>query len=317
MKKPCTVILCIFWCFAASVGFAEAQNLIANPDFAGSAPGKAPQNWRYQGKDVNYEVVESGDGFAMRLSSEKKTRGFVVQNRVPVKNGGTYAIGVRYRGKPGARVWYYVERGKPQWSGCIRLVCREYWQISWQKVKIPMQGTAPHVAMVLMDGNGWCEFTDPQIIEFADPANGNLLLNADFSVTASVGGKTVPVLWNALNNAEVEVLTDGDGKLLRMNCIAGRSHLTQWSLPVVKGKSYILSMKYRGAPGAGMLFGVERGKPYWKQLKRIKCTDKWQRAEVRFTVPAGAGGVPYAVFSTDPGDGYVELAELKLLPAEE
>ena len=62
---------------------------------------------------------------------------------------------------------------------------------------------------------------------------------------------------------------------------------------------------------------MERGKPYWKQLRRIKCTDEWQRTEVRFTVPAGAGGVPYAVFSTDPGEGYVELAELKLLPVEE
>ena len=318
MKKPGPVILGILACFAASVGFAEAPNLIANPDFAGSAPGKAPQNWRYQGKDVNYEVVDNGaGGFAMRLSSGQKARGFVVQNRVPVKNGGTYVIGVRYRGTPGARVWYYVERGKPQWSGCLRLVCKDTWQTAWQKVTIPTQGTAPYLAMVLMDGNGWCEFTDPQVLELPEAADGNLLSNADFAVTAAIGGKNVPALWNTLNGAEVEVLPDGDGKLLRMKCVGTRSHLTQWSLPVVKGKTYILSFKYRGTPGAGMLFGVERGKPYWKQLRRIKCTDEWQRTEVRFTVPAGAGGVPYAVFSTDPGEGYVELAELKLLPTEE
>ena len=304
-------------CFAAAVGFGAPRNLIVNPDFAGSAPGKAPQNWRYQGKDVKYEVVDDGGGgFAMRLSSDKKARGFVVQNRVPVKNGGTYAIGIRYRGTPGARVWYYVERGKPQWSGALRLKCKEEWQTAWLKVTIPTQGTSPYVAMVLMDGNGWCEFTDPQLIELAAAADGNLLANADFSTAAVIGGKNLPALWNVLNNAEVEILPHENGNLLRMKCLGGRSHLTQWALPVVKGKSYTLSVEYRGTPGAGMLFGLERGKPYWKALKRIKCADNWQRAEIRFTVPAGAGGVPYAVFSPDPGAGYVELADLKLLPAE-
>ena len=189
-------------CLAAASGFAAPQNLIGNPDFAGSAPGKAPQNWRYQGKDVKYEVVDNGSGgFAMRLASDKKARGFVVQNRVPVRNGGTYVIGVRHRGTPGARVWYYVERSKPQWSGSLRLKCKREWQTAWQKVKIPTQGTAPYVAMALMDGNGWCELTEPQLIELAESADGNLLANADFSATATIDGQTVPALWNILNNA--------------------------------------------------------------------------------------------------------------------
>ena len=317
MKKLFSELFGLGACLSASVGFAAPQNLIANPDFAGSAPGKAPQNWRYQGKDVDYEVVDNGSGgFAMRLSSDQKARGFVVQNRVPVKNGGTYAIGVRYRGTPGARAWYYVERGKPHWSGVLRLKCKEAWQTAWLKVTIPTQGTAPYVAMALMDGNGWCEFTDPQLIELTAAADGNLLANADFSAAAAVGGKNLPALWNVLNNAEVEILPRENGNLLRMKCLGSRSHLTQWALPVAKGKKYTLSVEYRGTPGAGMLLGVERGKPYWKALKRIKCAETWQRAEVRFTVPDGAGGVPYAVFSPDPGEGYVELADVKLLPAE-
>ena len=317
MKKLFSAFLCLWACLTASVGSAAPQNLIANPDFAGSAPGKAPQNWRYQGENVNYEVADNGSGgFAMRLSSDQKARGFVVQNRVPVKNGATYAIGVRYRGTPGARVWYYVERAKPHWSGALRLKCKDEWQTAWQKVTIPTQGTSPYVAMVLMDGNGWCEFTDPQLIELAAAADGNLLSNADFSAVAAIGGKNLPALWNALNNAEVEILPHENGNLLRMKCLASRSHLTQWALPVAKGKSYTLSVEYRGTPGAGMLAGVERGKPYWKALKRVKCTDQWQRAEIRFTVPAGAGGAPYAVFAPDPGEGYVELAGLKLLLAE-
>ena len=304
-------------CFSAAVGFGAPQNLLVNPDFAGSASGKAPQSWRYQGKNVEYEVVDNGNGgFAMRLSSDKKARGFVVQNRVPVRNGGTYVIGVRYRGTPGARVWYYVERGKPQWSGCLRLTCKEEWQVAWQKVKIPERGSAPYAAMVLMDGNGWCEFTDPQVLELPEAADGNLLTNADFSVTAEVGGATVPALWNTLNNARIELLPYENGKLARLTCVGSRSHFTQWSLPVAKGKRYTLSIKYRGTPGAGMLFGVERGKPYWKQLKHIKCAEDWRNAEISFTVPAGAGGLPYAVFAPDPGQGHIELAELKLLPAE-
>ena len=303
-------------CFAAVTGSAASKNLIANPDFAGSAPGKAPQNWRYQGKNVKYEVVDNGSGgFAMRLSSDTKARGFVVQNRVPVKNGGTYAIGIRYRGTPGARVWYYVERAKPHWSGVLRLTCKTEWQTAWQKVTIPTQGTAPYVAMVLMDGNGWCEFTDPQVLELPEAADGNLLPNADFSVTATVDGKTVPALWNILNRAEIELLPHENGNLLRMKCLGSRSHFTQWSLPVARGGRYTLSLKYRGTPGAGMLLGVERGKPYWKSFKRIKCTDEWQPVEVEFTVPTGDGGLPYAVFATDPGEGYVELADLKLFPA--
>ena len=301
-------------CFAASLGFAAPVNLVANPDFAGSAPGKAPQGWRYQGGDVKYEVVDNGSGgFAMRLSSDKKARGFVVQNRMRVKNGGTYAIGVRFRGTPGARVWYYLERNKPQWSGALKLKCKEEWQIAWQKVTIPVQGSVPYVAMVLMDGNGWAEFTDPCVVEL-DPADGNLLANADFSTTVEMQGKTVPVLWNALNNAQIELRPYEGGKLLRMNSVETRSHLTQWSLPVAKGKSYKLSIKYRGILGTGMIFGLERGKPYWKAFKRITGTDEWQSAEVRFTVPTEAGSAPYAVFAVDPGDGYVELAELKLTP---
>ena len=226
-----------------------------------------------------------------------------------------FKCSVRYRGTPGARVWYYVERSKPQWSGALRLKCKEEWQTAWQKVTIPTQGTAPYVAMVLMDGNGWCEFTDPQVLELAEAADGNLLPNADFSVTAEVGGKTVPALWNVLNRAEIELLPHESGKMVRMRCLGSRSHFTQWSLPVVKGGRYTLSLKYRGTPGAGMLLGVERGKPYWKSFKRIKCTGEWQPVEVGFTVPTGDGGVPYAVFATDPGEGYVELADLKLFPA--
>ena len=305
-------------CFAAASGFAAPQNLIANPDFAGSAPGKAPQNWRYQGKDVKYEVVDNGGGgFAMQLSSGKKARGFVVQNRVPVKNGGTYVIGIRFRGTPDARVWYYVERAKPHWSGALKLKCKESWQTAWMKVKIPTQGTAPYVAMVLMDGNGWCEFTDPRLIEIADAADGNLLTNADFSVTAEIDGKTVPVLWNTLNDAKIELLPHEGGKLLRMNCIGNRSHVTQWALPVVKGKRYTLSIKHRGTPKAQLLFGVERGTPRWSLIRRVSCTEEWQSSYVRFTVPTRDGGLPYAVFAVDPGEGYVELSELKLLPAED
>lgn len=315
MKKLFSGIVCLCACFAVPAAWGASRNLLLNPDFAGSAPGKAPQNWRYQGADVKYEVVDNGGGgFAMRLSSDKKARGFVVQNRVPVKNGGTYVIGIRYRGTPGARVWYYVERAKPNWSGSLRLKCKEEWQTAWQKVTIPTQGTAPYVAMVLMDGNGWCEFTDPQLIELPASAGGNLLVNADFSVTATVDGKVVPVLWNALNHADVELLPHENGKLLRMKCVGNRSHLTQWSLPVVKGKTYRLSVKLRG--NSSLLFGVERGKPYWKSFERVNCTDEWQTSEVEFTVPTGDGGVPYAVFAVDPGEGYVELADLKLLPAE-
>lgn len=316
MKRFFCGIFCLCAGFAASLVSGASRNLLVNPDFAGSAPGKAPQGWRYQGKDVKYEVVDNGSGgFAMRLSSDKKARGFVVQNRVPVRNGGTYAIGIRYRGTPGARVWYYVERNKPQWSGAIKLKCKDEWQTAWRKVTIPAQGTAPYVAMVLMDGNGWCEFTDPQVLELPEAADGNLLSNADFSVTATVGGKIVPALWNVLNRAEIEVLPHENGKLLRMKCLGSRSHFTQWSLPVVKGERYTLSLKYRGTPGAGMIFGVERGKPYWKSFKRIKGADEWQTAEVSFTVPTGEGSLPYAVFATDPGEGCVELADLKLFPA--
>ena len=305
-------------CFCAAAGFGASRNLLVNPDFAGSAPGKAPQNWRYQGGDVKYEVVDNGSGgFAMRLSSGKKARGFVVQNRLPVKNGGTYIIGVRFRGTPGARVWYYIERNSPHWSGCLRLTCKEEWQVAWQKVKIPERGSAPYAAMVLMDGNGWCEFTDPQVIELAEPTDGNLLTNADFSVTAELGGKTVPALWNALNGADIELLPHENGKLARLKCIGNRSHFTQWALPVAKGKAYRLSIKYRGTPGAKMLFGVERGKPRWKLLRKVSGAPEWQDSSVRFTVPTRDGVLPYAVFAVDPCEGYIEIADLKLLPEKQ
>ena len=304
---------------AGEIEFADPQvlpsdgNLIKNADFSAGTEGGL-QEWTLRPADAKIERFTRDNGeAALRLTGD---RILAIQNGVPVKKDGDYLLSVSFRGTPGTRGRFYIEGGsvgKDYWTQAIHITCTD----AWQSVQLPFtaSGNSPHVVLALLS-SGSIEFSAPQVLPTAKKKTDNLLNNSDFSLTLEQDGKTLPILWEARNGAQIEVVKYDGGNAVRMQSLPGsRSHLMQKGLNLQPGKEYQFSVRYRGTPGTVFLYGAEGGG--WGILNRnIKCDEEWKTASIRIRLPENAKGTPYAVIATEPKGGYVELADPQVVEVE-
>ena len=314
---------------AGEIEFAEPQvyayeapenkdgNLLKNADFTFGGADGGVQGWalRTEDSEVTRFKREEGDTAIRMVGS----RALLIQNGVPAKKGERYLLCITFRGKPDTRGRFYIEGGSEAngsyWTKAIHIKTSD--AEKWQTVQLPFtaDGDNPHVVMALLS-KGTIEFAAPKVVPAPKKKSDNLLTNADFATTLEQGGKKIPMLWDAKNNAQIEVVKTDIGNVVRMQSLKEhRSHLVQNNLELQKGKEYQFSVRYRGTPGTTFLYGAEGGG--WGILNRnIKCQKDWKIASIRIRLPEKAKGTPYAVFATEPKGGYVELSNPQVIEVE-
>ena len=304
---------------AGEVEFADPQvvpsdgNLIKNADLAAGADGKL-SNWLLRPENANVECFKTDGGEnAVRITGD---RVLLIQNGVPAKKDGQYLLSINFRGTPGTKGRFYIEGGRlnqDYWTKAIHITCTD----KWQSVQLPFtaETDSPHVVMALLS-SGSIEFAAPKVVPAPKKKTDNLLNNSDFALTLEQEGKTIPMLWEARNGAQIEIVKTETGNAVRMQSLPGsRSHLMQSNLEIKPGKEYQFSIRYRGTPGTVFLYGAEGGG--WGILNRnIKCETEWKTASIRIRLPEKAKGTPYAVIATEPKGGYVELADPQVIEVE-
>ena len=309
---------------AAASFAAAAENLLRNGDFkqTGKAGGKLrPSYWATNCKG-DFAVVKLDDGKnAVRFILDAENRGNIIQWGVPLTPGREYLFTLRYRGTSGAKGMFYVERsGHP--LGIRKFECSGEWRTGELLVAMPSApGKKPYAVVTAEPGMGTIEVADLRLRELPPRSADDLLRNGDLGMTVSDGGKKIPSLWSAPNGAVFEIVPGPDGK----NAVRfrphpkERRHFVQWGVPLEPGKTYLFSLRYRGTPGTGFIYGVERGgKQRFSQIRKdVKCSEKWQQLRHLIVMPeTPVSNKPYAVIATQPGGEYIEIAELRIFPGE-
>ena len=302
--------------FLAAVAVSAADNLLKNADFSKLGGKGIPENWVFRTSPGGTMTRVEEDGrFLIRLASTDRkpsSRVFLIQQRVPVVNGGRYLLSIRYRGEAGSKALFYIERGKPYWVSKVALTCSGRWQTADLPVTVNNRGSIPYVAIALM-GGGAIEFTAPVLVRDTAAAAGNLLRNADFELTREVGGKLLPAFWTTNCRAAFEVvkLAGADSAVRFTLDPEQRGNIIQWGVPLTPGKEYLFTLRYRGSAGAKGMFYVERD-GHSLGIRKFECGDEWRTGELLVAMPAGNGKRPYAVVTAEPGSGILEVTDLRL-----
>ena len=314
---------------AANARLAElpprsSANMLRNGDFGVTARAKGrrlPVFWTTNGS-ADFEVVRTSEGKnAVRFRLDPQNRGNIIQWGIPLVPGKDYLLSIRYRGTPGAKGMFYIERhGKT--LGLKKVVCSGEWRSEEILITMPpATGKLPYAVVCVEPGEGSFEVTDMKLVELPPRSSRNLLRNGDFGATRRSDGKRLPSMWSTTNGAEHEIVKGPDGlKAVRFRSHPKeRRHLVQWGVPLEPGKTYLFSLRYRGTPGAKFIYGVERGgKQRFSQLRMdVKCSGEWQTLRHLIAMPdEPVPNLPYAVIATQPGTGFVEIADLRIFPGE-
>ena len=293
---------------------AEDRNLLRNGDFKlirKSGNSYSPVSWKTTGK-AQPRIVRDGERNVVQLQSGSQ-RIHLVQNGLKLVSGNDYIFSIEYRGTPGTKGLFYVERhGKV--LALQRIECSDEWQQDEIVVTMPpANGKLPYAVIAVEPGGGTLEAANAKLTELPGRSASDMLRNGDFKATTRKGGKRVPAFWTTNTNAEYEVVRRDGKNVLRFKLNPEkRGNIIQWGIPLTPGREYLLTIKYRGTPGAKGLFYIERSAKTLG-LKKIECSGEWRTDELLVAMPAANGKLPYAAVCVEPGDGIFEVAELKLV----
>ena len=310
---------------AAGLLRAEDKNLLRNGDFgiATNVGGKRrPAFWTTNLKGDFRVVKTDGGRYAVRFTLDPRKQGNLIQWNVPLTPGREYLLSFEYRGVKGAKAAVYVERGAKT-LGIKKLTCSdEEWRCGELLVAMPpANGKRPYAVVRAESGSGTFEVTGLKLVELPPRGSTDLLRNGDFKAVVRSGGRRQPSLWDTPNGVEYEMAKGPDGKnAVRFRPHPNeRRHFVQWGVPLEPGRTYLFGIRYRGAPGASFIYGVERGgKQRFSQLRKdVKCSENWQTLRFLVAMPEGSvPNVPYAVVAIQPGGEWLEIADLKIFPGE-
>lgn len=314
---------------AANLKLAELpprgkDDLLRNGDFSltsGDGGSPKPLFWTTNQK-AEYGVMKiAGGKNAVRFKLDPENRGNLIQWGVPLASGKDYLFSFDYRGSAGARGMFYVECAGHV-LGMRKVQCSGDWTHGELLVSMPPRTKKlPYVVVCAEPGNGTFDAANLKLVELPPRGRNDLLRNGDFRITYLSGGRRYPSLWTATNGADHEIVRGPDGK----NAVRfrphpkERRHFVQWGVPLEPGKTYLFGIRYRGTPGAKFIYGVERGgKQRFSQIRMdVACTEEWQTLRHLIAMPdEPVPNTPYAVIATQPGDGYVEIADLRIFPGE-
>ena len=302
----------------------NSANMLRNGDFSATTRAKGkrrPVFWTTNNK-ADFEVVRDSDGKnVLRFHLDPQNRGNIIQWGIPLIPGKDYLLSIRYRGTPGAKGMFYIERhGKT--LGIKKVVCSGEWRSEEILITMPSaNGKLPYVVVSVDPGEGSFEVTDLKLVELPPRSAANLLRNGDFKMIIDSGGKRLPSMWLTTNGADHEIVKGPDGS----NAVRfrphpkERRHFVQWGVQLEPGRTYLFSLRYRGTQDTKFIYGVERGgKQRFSQIRMdIACSEEWQTLRHLIAMPdEPVPDVPFAVVATQPGDGYVEIADLRIFPGE-
>ena len=302
----------------------SAREPLRNGDFnlvTGTGNKRVPMYWTTNQK-AGFAVVKTADGRnAVRFRLDPENRGNLIQWGVPLAPGKDYLLSFDYRGTPGAKGMFYVERSAKT-LGIKKVACEKEWRHGELLVTMPSAtGKLPYVVVCVEPGEGEFDVANLKLVELPPRSADNLLRNGKFTQVTRSGAKTLPSLWETTNGGEIATTRGPDGS----NAVRFRSHpkerrhFVQWGVPLESGRTYLFSIRYRGAPGTKFIYGVERGgKRHFSQLRMdVKCSDEWQTLRHLIAIPDDpVPNVPYAVIATQPGGGWIEIADLRIFPGE-
>ena len=302
----------------------SSENMLRNGDFsiATGADGRLrPAFWSTNQKGDFHMIKTDGGKPAVRFELDKENRGNLIQWGVPLEPGREYLFGIDHRGTPGAKGAFYVECAGHV-LGLRNIECSEDWRHEELLVAMPPRTKKRPYAVVRTEpGSGHLDVADLKLVELPPRSKSNLLRNGSFKAVYRSGGRTMPSLWSTTNGADCETVKGPDGS----NAVRfrphpkERRHFVQWGVPLEPGKTYLFSLRYRGAPGTKFIYGVERGgKQHFSQLRMdVKCGSEWQTLRHMIVMPdAPAPNIPYAVIATQPGGEWIEIADLRIFPGE-
>ena len=300
----------------------DRDNMLRNGDFRRSSRAggrRIPLFWATNQKGESTVVKTAGGKNAVRFTLDPENRGNLIQWGVPLVPGRDYLFSFDYRGSAGAKGMFYIERGG-HILGIRKVTCSGEWTHGELLVAMPdATGKLPYAVVCAEPGTGHFDAANLKLVELPPRSKNDLLRNGGFNKTFRSGGKRLPSLWMTTNGADYEIVKGPDGR----NAVRfrphpkQRRHFVQWGVPLAPGKTYLFSLRYRGAPGTGFIYGVERGgKQRFSQIRKgVKCSEKWQTLRFLIAMPEGAvPNLPYAVLATEPGDGWIEIADLRIFP---
>ena len=300
------------------------DNLLRNGDFklvTRDGDKHKPLFWTSNLKG-GFEVVKTADGRnAVRFTLDPEKRDNMIQWGVPLESGKEYLFSFDYRGSEGARGMFYVEC-----AGHVLGLRKVEGNGKWRHGEIlvampPRTKKVPYAVVCAEPGTGNFDVAGLKLVELPPRSKNDLLRNGDFRLNFRAGDKRQPSLWMSTNGAEFETVKGPDG----MNAVRfrphprERRHFVQWGVPLEPGKTYLFSIRYRGTPGTGFIYGLERGgKRRFSQIRKdVKCKDEWQTLRHLIVMPdEPVPNVPYAVVATEPGGEWLEIADLRIFPGE-
>ena len=298
---------------AASLAPA-AENLLKNADFGQTVKvkgGVAPLYWNPTG-NTPIEVKGADGANYLRIKSGSR-RIHLVQSGLKLKSGSEYRFSLRFRGEPGVKGLFYVER-HGHVIGRRDFECTGEWQQQQFGFTMPpATNKLPYAVIAVEPGTGTLEAASPELVEIAPRSPENMLRNADFALTENAGGQLRPSFWATNCKAAFEVVKLDDGKnAVRFTLDPEqRGNIIQWGVPLAPGKEYLLSLRYRGTAGAKGMFYAERS-GHALGIFKFECGEEWKRGELLVAMPADSGKLPYVVVTAEPGEGNIEVTDLRL-----
>ena len=153
----------------------------------------APMFWNTSGKAVARIVAGPDGGKAVRLTAAEN-RVHLIQSNLKLVPGRDYVFHIRYRGAPGSKGLFYVERqGKV--IALKRFECAGEWRQDALHVPMPAATDKLPYAVVAVEPGGTLDAADLKLEELPERSRDNLLRNGDFKLTARDGEKSKPLFW--------------------------------------------------------------------------------------------------------------------------
>ncbi len=203
---------------------ANAVNLLQNPSFADDGRGWS----RSATSDVT--VLDNG---IVRMSGDAEKRVYLLQHDLEFIPSGHYVFSVFFRGTPGLKAQFYLERGVPAHTAIQDIYPSEDWQLCTFDFTAKPGNNYYAVLSIPKGESGEVEFTRP-IIEF----QAGTLLNGNFQAMATA--------WD-FTNASIHDFSDAKyGLSVELDGREENASIRQGGLTITKGKIYRLAYDVRG-----------------------------------------------------------------------
>ena len=289
----------------------KSDGVLTNADFSmllEQNGQKVPMLWATS-NGAQIEVVKTEFGNAVRMRSIPERRSHFFQSGLEMRNGGEYLFTVRYRGTPGTRFLYGIER--PGWGMLNRdIKCTKDWQLASIRIRLQPDGKGtPYAVFAVEPRGGYVELADLRLVE-VEPST----FDGDFSR----GGKG----W--IMDSAVIVDRDESRKCVRLDGTARKARIVYPGMMLQKGKHYELSFDARGGNDRrftdnqnatwyriALYYG---GAPFFGSGRWLDSFERWQHKSLRFTALRDMS-VDVVGELRDPGTVYFANITIREIPS--